>query len=70
MKRSDDVTATNFLEDGAEDLLVVVKVEEFVVFVKVVIVVLFLVEKNVALDEKRLVFSISKPIQKIQNVQT
>ena len=51
-------------------MLVVVKVEEFVVFVKVIVVVLLFVEKNVALDEKRLVFGVSKSIQKIQNVQT
>ena len=65
----DDVT-THLLEDGVEQLLVVVEVDELASVVELVVVVLFLVVEHVTLDQQRLLLRITKAIENIEQVET
>ena len=68
MAARDDVT-THLLEDGVEQLLVVVEVDELASVVEFVVVVLFLVVEHVTLDQQRLLLRITKAIENIEHVE-
>ena len=68
MAACDDVT--HLLEDGVEQLLVVVEVDELVSVVELVVVVLLLGVEHVTLDQERLLLRFTKAIENIEQVET
>ena len=68
MAACDDVT--HLLEDGVEQLLVVVEVDELASVVELVVVVLLLGVEHVTLDQERLLLRFTKAIENIEQVET